>query len=62
MTQTKPNQSRKKTFCAINFKVNTFPQSRAKDITSILFDLRRAAKQNNGNGEVRNNNKTVHKK
>lgn len=56
MTQTKPNQSRKKSFCAINFKVNTFPQSRAKDITSILFDLRRAAKRNNGNGEVRNNN------
>lgn len=55
-------ESRKKSFCAINFKVNTFPQSRAKDITSILFDLRRAAKRNNDNAGETLNKKSKEKK
>lgn len=36
-------------FWAINFKVNTLPQSHTKDLASILFDLRRADKRNNDN-------------
>lgn len=55
-------ESGKKSFCAINFKVNTFPQSRAKDITSILFDLRRAAKRNNDNAGERPSAKNKERK